>query len=104
MPITASIGAERLALDEKTICVKFAAPNRPQGSGPVPNRFKAIPVVDAHGDQLTLYEIRERGSLFGLVPKKRFELCTGEVVEEHGNGYVVVRTGEKLICVEGDND
>ena len=69
----------------------------------MPNRFKAIPVVDGHGDQLTLYEIRERGSLFGLLPRTRFELGTGEVVEAQGDGYVIVGTGEKLTRVERDD-
>jgi hypothetical protein len=69
----------------------------------VPNRFKSIPVVDGHGDQLTLYEIRERGPLFGLIPRTRFELGTGESVEPSGDGYVIVTTGEKLTPVKCDD-
>jgi len=69
----------------------------------LPNRFKEIPVVDGHGDQLTLYEIRERGPLLGLIPKTRFELGTGEVVEAQGDGFVIVGTGEKLTRVETDD-
>lgn len=69
----------------------------------MPNRFKEIPVVDGHGDQLTLYEIRERGPLLGLIPKMRFELGTGEAVEAQGDGFVIVGTGEKLTRVETDD-
>jgi hypothetical protein len=66
----------------------------------VPDRIKAIPVEDANGDQLTLYEIRERVSLFGLVVRKRFELCTGEPVTRDGDIYLIASTGEKLVPLE----
>ena len=52
---------------------------------------------------MTLYEIRERGPLLGLIPKTRFELGTGEVVEAQGDGFVIVGTGEKLTRVETDD-
>jgi hypothetical protein len=65
----------------------------------VTNHFRTIPVLDANGDQLTLYEIRERGSPFGLIPKKRLQLCTGETVKRKGASYVIEATGEKLTRV-----
>jgi hypothetical protein len=68
----------------------------------VTSHFKTIPVLDANGDELTLYEIRERGSLFGLVPRKRLELCTGERVTSYGADYVVESTGERLTRVRGE--
>jgi hypothetical protein len=52
--------------------------------------------LDGNGDQLTLYEIRERASPFAFVARKRLVLCTGETVKSDGRGYVVVSTGEKL--------
>ena len=60
------------------------------------NGFKAIPVLDGNGDQLTLYEIREKGPFLGLATRKRYELGTGEVVQRSGNDFVVQTTGEKL--------
>lgn len=60
------------------------------------SHFRTISVVDANGDELLLYEFRERASLFGLVPKRRFQLCTGEAVEKRGDRYIVLSTGEKL--------
>lgn len=63
------------------------------------SKFKAISVLDGNGDQLTLYEISERVSLFGLLTRKRLELCTGEPVKAAADGFVVVGTGEKLTRV-----
>jgi hypothetical protein len=62
--------------------------------------FRTIPVIDGNGDELILYEIRERSSPLALVAKKRFELCTGEPVAKSGNGFVIQTTGEKLTPVE----
>ena len=61
--------------------------------------FREIAVVDGNGDELTLFEIRDRASLFGLLAKSRFQLCTDEPVEKNGRGYVVPSTGEKLRLV-----
>ena len=67
------------------------------GSGPVSNHFKTIPVRDERGDQLTLYEIRERVGLFRLFVRKRLTLCTGEAVRSLGRGrFVIDETGERL--------
>lgn len=63
------------------------------------NKVRTISVVDGNGDQVILYEIRERGSLFGLLPRKRLQLGTGEVVVRRGGGYVIPSTGEKLTRV-----
>lgn len=63
------------------------------------SHFRTIAVFDANGDQLTLYEIRDRPSLFGLVARKRLQLCTGELVKKRGDGFVVETTGEKLTRV-----
>lgn len=60
------------------------------------SRFRTIPVVDGNGDELTLYEIRARGPLFGLMPATRLELCSGEPVEKCDGGYIVLTTREKL--------
>jgi hypothetical protein len=57
--------------------------------------FRSIPVLDGNGDQLILYEFRER-AFFGLWVRKRYELCTGEPLQKVGNGFVVSTTGEKL--------
>ena len=63
------------------------------------SHFKTIAVLDGNGDQLTLYEIRDRASRFGLWTRKRLELCTGEPVKATSGGFVVVATGEKLTRV-----
>jgi len=67
------------------------------GSGPVSNHFKTIPVRDERGDQLTLYEIRDRAGPFRLLVRKRLTLCTGEAVRSLGRGrFVIDATGERL--------
>ncbi len=66
----------------------------------MPKGIKSIPVQDSNGDELTLYEIPERVSLFGLFVKTRLELCTGELVMRDGEEYLVASTGEKLIPIE----
>jgi hypothetical protein len=68
----------------------------------VTSHFKTIAVLDANGDQLTLYELRDRTRLFGLVARRRLQLCTGEAVEKKGGGFVVLATGEKLTRVRPD--
>jgi hypothetical protein len=66
------------------------------------SHFRTIPVLDGNGDQLSLYEFLEPGSLFGLVRRKRYHLCTGELVIKEGDGFVVVSTGEHLSCVRNE--
>ena len=83
-------------LDENITSVKLDLPNRPQGGGPVTSHFREIAVVDGNGDELTLYEIRDGTRMFGLLPKTRFQLGTGEHVERRGRGFIVPSTGEKL--------
>jgi hypothetical protein len=68
----------------------------------VTSHFKTIAVLDGNGDQLTLYELRDGARLFGLVARKRLQLCIGEAVERKGNRYVVLATGEKLTRVRVD--
>lgn len=63
------------------------------------SKFREIAVLDGNGDELTLYEIRDRARLFGLLARKRFQLGTGEAVERAGRGFVVPSTGEKLTVV-----
>lgn len=79
------------------------SPNRSAsgGAGSVNSHFKTISVLDGNGDELSLYEFLEP-SLFGLVRKRRFHLCTGELVTRSGDGFVVVSTGEHLSLVRGD--
>ena len=66
------------------------------------SHFKTIAVLDANGDQLTLYELRDRTGLFGLVARRRLQLCTGEAVVRKGNRFVVLATGEKLTRVRAE--
>jgi hypothetical protein len=61
----------------------------------VSNEFKSIPVLDENGDEVILYEFRDR-AFFGLRVRKRYELCTGEAVKSAGREFVVVATDEKL--------
>jgi hypothetical protein len=66
----------------------------------VSTHFKTIPVRDEHGDQLTIYEIRERARPFGLFAEKRLTLCTGEAVRSLGrHGFIIDATGERLTRV-----
>jgi hypothetical protein len=73
-------------------------------SGPVSRSsdFKAIPVLDGNGDQLVLYEFRDK-TFFGLVVRRRYELGTGEPLKKVGNGFVVTTTGEKLTRVRDNS-
>ena len=61
------------------------------------NHFKTIPVRDEKGDQLSLYEIRERAGPLRLFVRKRLTLCTGEAVRALGRGrFIIEGTGEQL--------
>jgi hypothetical protein len=62
----------------------------------VKSHFRTIPVLDGNGDQLSLFEFLEPGSLFGLVRRRRYHLCTGELVTKEGGGFIIVSTGEYL--------
>lgn len=62
--------------------------------------FKSIAVLDGNGDQLILYEFREK-AFFGLLVRRRYQLCTGEPLEKAGNGFIVTATGEKLTRIRG---
>ena len=87
--------SQRKILDGILSVVKLRAPNRPQESGPV--EFSNIPVTDANGDELTVYEFHERRFLRKV---RRMKLCTGELVEAlDENMFVLVGTGEKLTRV-----
>ena len=59
------------------------------------NDFKSIPVLDENGDEVILYEFRDR-AFFGLLVRKRYELCTGEPVKRERNRFVIVATDETL--------
>lgn len=61
-------------------------------------------MLDGNGDQLSLFEFREPPSFFGLVRRRRYSLCTGELVKKAGDGFIVVSTGEKLTRVATDSD
>ncbi len=63
------------------------------------SHFKTIPVRDEKGDQLTLYEIRDRAGPFRMFVRKRLTLCTGEAVRPAGKGFVIDETGERLTRV-----
>lgn len=66
------------------------------------NEFKSIPVLDENGDEVILYEFRDK-AFFGLLVRKRYELCTGEAVKSARDGFVVVATDEKLTRVTDDS-
>ena len=55
---------------------------------------RSIPVVDARGAEVTVYEFHDRRFLKRV---RRMKLCTGELVVESGDGFVIVATGEKLV-------
>lgn len=56
---------------------------------------RTIPVRDANGDELTVYEFQESRFLRKV---RRLKLDSGELVEVIGeNTFVVVVTGEKLV-------
>ena len=80
-------------------------PNRPPpgGTGFVNAHFRTIPVLDGNGDQLSLYEFLEPVSFFGLVRRRRYHLCTDELVIKEGDDFVVVSTGEKLKQIGNNN-
>ena len=55
---------------------------------------RSIPVADANGDELTVYQFEDRRFLSKV---RRLKLCTGEAVQIDPDGtLVVVRTGERL--------
>ena len=66
------------------------------------NVIKAIPVMDAHGDTLTLYEYRRIMSFLAVLKSlgrgaRRLALDTGEEVKRlDKNVFVLVATGERL--------
>jgi hypothetical protein len=56
--------------------------------------MRSIPVKDANGDELTIYEFHERRFLRKV---RRMKLCTGELVEAvDENTFALVGSGEKL--------
>jgi hypothetical protein len=56
---------------------------------------KSIPVVDANGAGLTVYEFHDRRFLRRV---RRMKLCTGEPVERASSDtFIVVATGEELL-------
>ena len=67
--------------------------------------IRAIRVVDANGDELSLYEYREAASYRKMLGLKRNEatrlaLDTGEGVEQvDDDTFVIVATGEKLVRI-----
>lgn len=61
----------------------------------------SIPVRDANGDQLTVYEFQDRRFIRKV---RRLKLCTGETVEyvdEHT--FVLPGTGERFARVPGNS-
>jgi hypothetical protein len=59
---------------------------------------QGIPVKDANGDELTVYEFQDRRFLTKV---RRLKLDSGELVEPVcENSFVVVATGEKLVRVD----
>ena len=67
------------------------------------NVIRTIPVRDAHGDALTLYEYEQSGpSLISMAlnraaPATRLMLDSGELVERvDDDNFVIIATGERL--------
>lgn len=58
---------------------------------------RSILVRDGRGDQVTLYEFRDRRFLRKV---RRMKLDSGELVEIRNGALVVVATGETLVPVE----
>jgi len=54
---------------------------------------RSIPVKDANGDYLTVYEFQDRRFLKRV---RRMRLYTGEAVEAAENAFIVAGTGERL--------
>jgi hypothetical protein len=66
----------------------------------VRNHLKTIPVRDANGDQLDVYEIRDKGPLRALLGRTRLVLCTSEPVEMvDSDTFIVIASGERLTRV-----
>ena len=61
---------------------------------------RSYPVKDRNGDQLTIYEFRDRRFVRKV---RRLKLCTGEAVQKIGSDLVVIGTGERLELVHGDS-
>lgn len=61
------------------------------------SKVREIPVRDANGDELTVYEFQDWRYLSKV---RRLKLCTGETVEAAGDGFVVSATGERLTRIE----
>ena len=59
---------------------------------------KSIPVTDGRGAEVIVYEFHDRRFLRKV---RRLKLDTGELVETHDDGFVVVATGERLVPVSG---
>ncbi len=60
--------------------------------------MQSIPVADANGGHMTVYEFRDRRFLARV---RRFELDTGEVVEPaEPDTFRIVTTGEELLRLD----
>ena len=81
---------------------RVAESSTPRGVRGVNSHFRTISVLDGNGDELSLYEFLEPGRVFGMVRRRRYHLCTGELVAREGDGFVVVSTGERLSLVRSD--
>jgi hypothetical protein len=57
---------------------------------------RSIPVRDANGDQLTVYEFQDRRFIRKV---RRLKLCTGETVERVDGDTFALATGERLTRV-----
>ena len=59
---------------------------------------RSIPVVDANGDQLTVYVFQDRRFLTKV---RSYKLCTGEAVEiAESDTFRVIATGEELLRLD----
>lgn len=61
---------------------------------------RSIPVVDANGDELTVYEFHDWHFLKKV---RQMKLCTGEAVEAlDENTFHLPATGERLVRVQAE--
>ena len=58
---------------------------------------RTIPVRDANGDELTVYEFRDRRLLRKV---SRMKLETGELVQLVDGSLIVATTGEELVRIK----
>ncbi len=84
------------------------SPNRPQGKAGLETLIRTIPVRDANGTRLTLFEFQQvdrRRIIFGLhftSKRRRMQLDTGEAVDYVNESTFKLATGEVLRRIKAE--